>query len=75
MDEDEHLTTEEFAKKLKVSTETARRLIRTGKLQAIRIGRNYRIPAAEYERFTTPAAPRQAPRTIRDRIRQNLRSA
>jgi excisionase family DNA binding protein len=73
--EDEHFTTDELALKLKVNTETVRRLIRSGKLAAIKLGNTYRVPAAEYERFTTPAPRPTKPRTQRDAIRELMRSA
>lgn len=72
---DDFLTTEEMAGKLKANTETVRRLIRSGKLTAIKLGNNYRIPVSEYERFTTPAPRPTKPRTQRDAIRDLMRSA
>jgi excisionase family DNA binding protein len=47
------LTVDEFAKVLKVCPHTVRKLIRAGKIYAVRPGlRQYRIPATELERLT-----------------------
>ncbi len=46
-------TVEEFAERLKISTATVRKLIREGKVYAVRPGsRIYRIPETEVERLT-----------------------
>ena len=74
-EEADFYTTDEVAQKLNVNIETVRRLIRSGKLAAIQIGLNYRIPVAEYDRFATPAPKQQKPRTQRDAIRALMRSA
>lgn len=74
MDETDFLTTGEVAARLKANAETVRRLIRTGRLAAIKLGNNYRIPAEEYRRFATPEPTPKAPRTQRDRVRKLLRS-
>lgn len=49
--EKSHYTVKEIATDLAVSEETVRNWIRNGELQAVDIGRGYRIPVAEYKRF------------------------
>jgi excisionase family DNA binding protein len=64
-------TAHEVAERLKLTPATIHRYIRTGKLQATRIGRNYRISendlAALTNRKTAPK-PQRTPRTQRERI-------
>ena len=43
----------ELAEKLRVSEMTIYRYIEAGKLKAHRLGKGYRIPKDEYERFLT----------------------
>lgn len=45
------LTAAEVADQLRVSTMTIYRLIRSGELPAVRVGRNYRVPVADLERY------------------------
>lgn len=45
------ITVPELAKRLRVSGPTVRKLITDGKLRALRVGRQWRIPATEVERF------------------------
>jgi excisionase family DNA binding protein len=45
------LTAAEVAGQLRVSTMTVYRLIRRGDLPAVRVGRNYRVRAADLERY------------------------
>lgn len=45
------MTVSEVAAGARVSTKTVRRLINSGKLRVVRIGRAIRIPAAEYLRL------------------------
>ncbi|HET7037934.1 MAG TPA: helix-turn-helix domain-containing protein [Thermomicrobiaceae bacterium] len=45
------MTPEQVADYLQVSRETVYRLIRSGELAAVRIGRTYRIPHAELQAF------------------------
>lgn len=47
----EYMTAEEIAAKLRVDISTVRRLIRSGKLPSIRVGRQYRIERTAYEQF------------------------
>jgi excisionase family DNA binding protein len=47
------LTAAEVADQLRVSTMTIYRLIRSGALPAVRVGRNYRVPVADLERYLT----------------------
>lgn len=48
----EFMTVDEFAKKIKLCAYTVRKLIREGKINAIKPGkRTYRIPESELERF------------------------
>lgn len=45
------LTAAEVADQLRVSTMTIYRLIRSGELPAVRVGRNYRVRAGDLERY------------------------
>lgn len=45
------LTAAEVADQLRVSTMTIYRLIRSGELPAVRVGRNYRVRANELEAY------------------------
>lgn len=45
------LTVAEVAEMLRVSTMTVYRLIRTGELPAVRVGRSYRVKQADLERY------------------------
>ncbi len=47
----ELLTVAEVAAQLRVSTMTIYRLIRSGELPAVRVGRNYRVRAAELDAY------------------------
>jgi excisionase family DNA binding protein len=47
----EYMTAEEIAAKLRVDISTVRRLIRSGQLPSIRVGRQYRIERTAYEQF------------------------
>lgn len=48
---DDFYTAEELAKKLKLNIMTIYRYIKAGKLKAHKIGKEYRIGRAEFERF------------------------
>ncbi|MDP9021254.1 MAG: helix-turn-helix domain-containing protein [Actinomycetota bacterium] len=48
---DELLTVSEVADLLRVSTMTVYRLIRSGELPAVRVGRNYRVRRGELESY------------------------
>jgi excisionase family DNA binding protein len=45
------LTAAEVAEQLRVSTMTVYRLIRSGELAAVRVGRNYRVRAGDLEDY------------------------
>lgn len=45
------LTVAEVADRLRVTPATVRRLIRDGELGALRVGRQYRVPAAALDRL------------------------
>ncbi len=51
MPEDEFLTVEEVAKRLKVKEFTIRDWIRKGELPAYKVGRDYRIRKEDFEEF------------------------
>jgi excisionase family DNA binding protein len=51
MAENEFLTTEERAAKLKVHVQTVRRYIREGKLKAIRLEGAYRVRRGDFQKF------------------------
>lgn len=48
---DRLLTAAEVADQLRVSTMTIYRLIRSGELPAVRVGRNYRVRVSDLERY------------------------
>jgi excisionase family DNA binding protein len=49
---EEHLTVEEAASRLKFSTPTIRRLLRTGELAGVKFGpRQWRIPVSSLESY------------------------
>jgi excisionase family DNA binding protein len=47
----EYLTTEDIARHLDISVATVRRYIRTGKLAAVRLEREYRVRREDFEKF------------------------
>jgi excisionase family DNA binding protein len=49
--DDELLTTTEVAARLKVTRQTVQRLIKTGKLVASRVGREWRVKHSELDAF------------------------
>ncbi|MCX6783948.1 MAG: helix-turn-helix domain-containing protein [candidate division WWE3 bacterium] len=51
MESEQYYTIEEVAKKLRVAYLTVYRWIRSGKLVAIKAGKQYRIKSYELERF------------------------
>lgn len=51
MTEEEFYTAEELADKLRVNIMTIYRYIKAGKLKAHKLGKEFRIPKAEFERF------------------------
>jgi excisionase family DNA binding protein len=75
MDADETRTAADVAAELKVNVETVYRMCRSGKWQAIKIGRLYRFTPEQYEAIITPPVTPQKPRTQRKNIERLLRSA
>lgn len=73
--EAETMTAAEVAAKLQVDTETVYRMCRSGKWQAMKIGRLYRFTREQYEAITTPPVTPQKPRSQRQNIERLLRSA
>lgn len=76
-------TMEAAARQLSLSTKTVRRMVASGQLLPVTLGRRKLIPRSEIERVTTPAAPRAAParrpakvdpRAERQRLRQLLQA-
>jgi putative molybdopterin biosynthesis protein len=51
MNKQEFLTAEEVAEVLKVNIMTIYRYIKAGKLQAYKLGKNFRIDKKEFDRF------------------------
>jgi excisionase family DNA binding protein len=51
MDEDRYWTPKQIADRLQVDVHTINRWIREGKLKAIRLGKQYRIPDSEIRAF------------------------
>lgn len=69
------LTPADIAAAFQIEVGTVRRLIRAGKIPAVKIGGQYRIRPADAEALTTPAQRPQSPRNQRERIRQMLRAS
>lgn len=61
------LSLDEVASRLGIHIKTARRQVREGRLPAIRVGRQYRIPSIELERLMDPAAAKPAEAVRRER--------
>lgn len=57
--QEELLTVEEAATRLKVDVETVRRWLRSGQLSGVKIGRLWRIPSNALLALTTAPAPPQ----------------
>ncbi len=55
-----YVTPEEVAARFRVTPRTVRRWAAEGKLEAVRVGRQWRIPVDALERLATAAAPSQA---------------
>ena len=49
----ELMTVTEVAKALRMSSQAIRDMIKRGEINAVRVGRQYRIPRSEVERITT----------------------
>jgi excisionase family DNA binding protein len=49
--EEQVLTLEEVARVLRVSRKTAEKLVHTGKIRAVKVGRVWRIPRSALEEF------------------------
>jgi excisionase family DNA binding protein len=57
----EYLTTTEVAQALRVAPQTVRRLVATGEIAAVRIGRQWRISPDDLARFLVPSGgPKEA---------------
>lgn len=69
------LTVAAVSDRLQVSPETVRKLCRSNKLEAVKIGTDWRITEDAYKALITPAPAEQKPRTQRKNIAQLLRSA
>jgi excisionase family DNA binding protein len=54
------LTVSEVAETLRVSDMTIYRLISSGEIMAIKVGRSYRIPAEALDEWLADIAPRQS---------------
>ena len=76
-------TVEAAARQLSVSAKTVRRMMASGQLLPVTLGRRRLIPRSEIERVTTPAAPRAPavrrtarvdPRAERQRLRELLKA-
>ena len=52
------LTVSEVAERMRVSNMTVYRLIKSGQLSAIRVGKNYRIRRVDVDRYLTDRAVR-----------------
>jgi excisionase family DNA binding protein len=56
------LTPEELAQRLKLNVKTVRRMLSTGELPGIKIGRAWRTPARDLERFLEEQRKKEAAR-------------
>lgn len=65
VNDDRLLTVQEVADLMRVSTMTVYRLIKSGQLSAIRVGRSWRLRPSEIDRFLadcgTPSSPLSTP--------------
>lgn len=59
MEKQEFLTAEEVAEMLKVNIMTIYRYIKAGKIQAYKLGKNFRIEKKEFERFLSSLKTKQ----------------
>jgi excisionase family DNA binding protein len=76
VEQETYLTAHEVAERLRYTPATVWRHIRDGRLQATRIGRNYRITEQQLHDFTNPAPkPQRSPRTQRERIARMMRAS
>ena len=57
----EILTVQEVSERLRLTTETIRRLIKQGVLAGFRAGRSYRVPSAAVERMVTGGVEKELP--------------
>lgn len=55
-DESPYYTLEEIAKRLRVTVATVRRYVRAGRLEAVRLGREYRVRRDALDRFLREAS-------------------
>jgi excisionase family DNA binding protein len=69
------LTVAAVSDRLNVSKETVRKLCRSNKLEAVKIGTDWRITEDAYKALITPAPAETKPHTQRKNIAQLLRSA
>ncbi len=53
--------TEEVAELIKFHPETVRRLVREGRIQAMKFGRDWRIPNSEVQRILREGLPKGSP--------------
>ena len=78
MEQETYLTVHEVAARLKYQPTTVWNWIRAGKLQATKLGRNYRITETDLAAFTarkTAPKPQRSPRTQRERIARMMRAS
>lgn len=69
------LTTADIAERLNVEPDTVRRMCRSGKWEAVKVGRLYRFTEEQYQAIITPPSKTHKPRTQRKNIERLLRSA
>ena len=75
--EERFLSTEEVAERLQVDEQTVRRWIKSGKLEAVKPGREWRIPPSAFEAllesYSSPKAPASSPEVEQGR-REDLQT-
>lgn len=74
MDQEARLTTEDMANRLNVSPDTVRKMCRTNKWPAVKIGRLYRFTEEQYQAIITPPPAPQENRSQRKNVSRLLRS-
>lgn len=61
-DQPDLLTPKAAAAALSVSTKTIGRMVRRGQLRTVQVGRHWRVPRSEVERFSTPKTKAPQPK-------------
>jgi excisionase family DNA binding protein len=68
----DYLTIAEVADEIREKPDTVRRRCKTGQIKAIKLGKSWRIPREELDRFMRPGSTKPSPR---DRLTERQRQA